>query len=187
MWKLDKIMVTFVVSSLVLGLAGCGQTKPVEQPVVEQQKQVVKSSDQVKQQQTVPQYEIIKTITQKRYDGGKTFYVLTNQLDLSNDSFENVIKAITTDLVNKNDAKISIEFHDKKESLDISFKQYGDLSLGRQRTEEENNLVALHYIATFQGEMKNGKYFNTLSFFPLATDNKTVEKYVGSIEFNPSE
>lgn len=186
MGKLDKIMITLVVGSLVLGLAGCGQTKPVVQPVVEQQKQEAKSSDQVKQQ-TVPQYQIVNTITNKRYDGGKTFYVLTNQLDLSNDSFKNAIKAITTDLVNKNGAKISIEFHDKKESLDISFKQYGDLSLGRQRTEEENNLVALHDIANFQGEMKNGKYFNTLSFFPLATGNKTVEKYVGSFEFNPTE
>ena len=184
MLKLEKMMITLVVGSLILGLSGCGQAN-LDKQTQSVKKQEAKVSDQAKQQQAVPQYQSINSTTKKRYDGEKTIYVLINQQDLSNDSFKKDIKAIVKDLVEKNGEKISIEFHDKKESLDISYKQYGDLSLGRPRTKEEDNLVAIHYIATFQGEMKNGKFFNTLSFFPLAGDNKTVEKLVENITNGP--
>lgn len=122
------LLISFMVSSI-----GCSDIKTTTQPQTktdnskqevqtpEPTKQVVVTPEQTKQKKEIPQYQIVYTLLKKRYDGGKTFYALINPVDLSNDSFKKVIKDITKDLVDKNGSKISIEIHDKKESLNISY------------------------------------------------------------------
>ncbi len=132
-----------------------------------------------------PNFKIIYTITNKRFDGGVNYYVLIDPVDLSNDSFKEDIKAIVKQMVEKKGPNISIELHDKIESLQISYKQYGDLSLGRPRTNAEEKLMAIHYIAGYQGNLETGLYYNTLWYFPINTEVNT--KYSGNEEFNPEE
>ena len=131
-------------------------------------------------------YTIIHTITTQRYDGGVTYYVLIDPIDLKNDKFKDNIKSIIRDIVKKKGGKITIEFHDKIESLNISYKQYGDMSLKRPRNQREEEIEAVHFIAAFSGQLKTYAYFNTLDFFTVAfSDHPIVGKYGEQIEFNP--
>lgn len=129
-------------------------------------------------------YQLVYELSDKRYDGGRDLYVLINPVDLSSDKFKDSVKAIIRDVVSKKGNKISIEIHDKRESLDLSYKQYGDMSLGRVRTQAESDEQEIHYIAVYSGELETGPYINSLSFFPGASkDNSVVGKYVGTLEF----
>lgn len=68
------------------------------------------------------------------------------------------------------------------ESLELNYKLYGDLSLDRNITQDENEFLAIHHIAAFSGDLSTGLYNNTLYFFPNTdSNNKTVGEFV-SIE-----
>lgn len=134
----------------------------------------------------IPQYEVVQTISAHRFDGASQYYVLMDSVDLTNDDFKADVKRIISDMATKNGGKISIEVHDSQESLDLSYKQYGDLSLKRTLTDAETSMEAEHFIAAFDGQMSTGSYMNTLSFFPGAfTTHETVGEYIETIEFNP--
>lgn len=132
-----------------------------------------------------PSYQVVYSI-EKRYDGGISYYVLLNPVDLSKPAFIDNVKYITNKLVNDKGNKISIEFFDDKNALELSYKQYGDLSLGRKLTENENIWQGVHYIAGFSGELETDLYLNTLYLFPSASsDHPQVGKYVSIMEYNP--
>lgn len=131
-------------------------------------------------------YEVIYRLSDKRYDGGEDFYVLIDSVNLENDSFKDDIKKVIKDMVEDYGGKISIEIHDDRDSLDISYSQYGDYSLGRPRNDAENEILAIHFIAIYAGQLETGLYNNTLMFFPAAfSDHQTVGEYVKSEEYNP--
>lgn len=133
----------------------------------------------------IPKYEIIYELLKKRYDDGKYYYVLMNNVNTSNDKFKNDIKIIIKKITQEKGTKISIEFYDKKEILELSYKQYGTLSLKKPLTQEETFEKSVHHIADYSGELENGIYFNTLTFFPSTfTDNPKVGKWLETIEFN---
>lgn len=130
-------------------------------------------------------YEIVFEIPNHRYDGGKTLYVLINQIDLSSDDFKNDIRIILQDIVAQEGNKISVEIHDSRATLDLSYKQYGDFSLGRPLTQSELDNRAIHLIASYDGDLETMIYVNTLMFFPGAfTDTPNVGIYVEEIEFD---
>lgn len=134
----------------------------------------------------IPQYEVVQTISAHRFDGASQYYVLMDSVDLTTDDFKADVKRIISDMATKNGVKISIEVHDSQESLDLSYKQYGDLSLKRTLTDAETSMEAEHFISAFDGQMSTGTYTNTLSFFPgTFTTNDTVGKYIETIEFSP--
>lgn len=151
------------------------------------QQQTPTSEHPVKEEKNL-EYQIIYELSDKRYDGGKNYYVLIDPVDLSPDSFKADIKAIAKKIVAEKGKKISIELHDSRESLNISYKQYGDQSLGRPRTDEENKVAERHFIAAYDGELETGIYLNSLMFFPGAfKDSPEVGKYVETIEFDGSK
>lgn len=169
----------------VIAVFGPNSVKPNSESPLSQ----TQSSAETKLQESLsppPRYEILHTVKDKRYDGGDEHYVLIDPVDLSTDQFKEDIKVLVRALVKEKGKKQSFEFHDSRESLDISYKQYGDMSLGRPRTSEEDKILAVHYIAAFSGQLETGIYKNTLQFF-LATfkDNPDVGKYVETLEFNP--
>lgn len=135
---------------------------------------------------TVPNYKVTYELSGKRYDGGKYYYVQSDPIGISNQGYKDDVRAIVNDMVAKNGNKITIEVHDNEESLSISYKQYGDMSLGRPRTAAEDTIQARHYVATFSGDLETNTYKNTLDFFPAATkQNLEVGQFIGSEEFNP--
>lgn len=143
---------------------------------------------QTAQEVKTPKYQIVYELSNKRYDGGKNYYVLIDPVDLSSDSFKNDIKTIAKKIVTEKGKKISIEIHDKKTTLDLSYKQYGDMSLGRVLNQSELDERAIHLIADFSGDLETNIYLNSLSFFPGAfEDNTKVGKYLETIEFDASK
>lgn len=136
-------------------------------------------------EEVVPDYQIVHELSNVRFDGGKSLYVLVSSIDLSSLIFKDDIKNIFRDIVSKKGNKISIEIYDNRASLDLSYKQYGDRTLGRALDQSELNDRALHLIATYDGNLSTNIYTNTLSFFPGAfKDTATVGKFVETVEFN---
>lgn len=136
----------------------------------------------------LPKYEIVYEVKDKRYDGGVNYYVLIEPINLADDSFKNDIKALVNQIVKEKGSKISIEFFDKKEALEFHYDKWVKMAISRPQTQQENDLLALHYIAGFSGELQTDPDFNSLSFF-LATfkDNPKVGKYVENMKFNPNK
>mgnify|MGYP001591345051 FL=1 len=147
-----------------------------------------KKAESTAQEVKTPKYQIVYELSNKRYDGGKNYYVLIDPVNLSSDSFKNDIKTIAKKIVTENGNKISIEIHDKKTTLDLSYKQYGNMSLGRVLNQSELDERAIHLIADFSGDLETNIYLNSLSFFPGAFENNTkVGKYLETIEFDASK
>lgn len=145
---------------------------------------VGKAGAAANQQDSALTYQIVYTVPNLR--NGTNLYVLLDPVDISNANFKDMIKATVRKLVKEHGQNISLEFHDQKDSLKTSYKQYGDFSLGRSRTEAETAIQARHFIALFEGQLENNSFFNTLSFFPAALKNAPdIGIYVESIEFNP--
>lgn len=145
--------------------------------------QIVETAKQ--QEIKIPKYEIVHEVSGKRYDGGKIYYVLIDPVKLSSTSFKDDVKIIINNITKEKGAKISVNIYDKKTALESS---YDEASYQKVPTQKENAEDEIHNVAIFSGELKTNIYPNTLSFFPATfTDNKTVGKYVETIEFNPSQ
>ncbi|WP_342433238.1 hypothetical protein [Neobacillus sp. FSL H8-0543] len=131
------------------------------------------------------EYDIVYSYKQ-RADGGISYYVLIDPVDIKSASFNDKVKQIIEKLVEEKGKKISVEIFDDEKALELTYKQYGDLSLDRPLNESENNLKAIHYIAAYSGDLKTGLFLNTLYYFPSAfSDTAQVGKYVETLEFNP--
>lgn len=143
-------------------------------------------SEPSKAEEKIPKYQIAYELSDKRYDGGKNYYVLIDPIDLSNDSFKNDMKIIVKKIVAEKGNKISVDILDDKNTLDLFYKShYGTNQLGRILNQTEVNQVGDHLIAAYSGELNTGLYLNTLDFFPgTFKDNPKVGMYIESMEYN---
>lgn len=132
-------------------------------------------------------YKIIHELSNLRVDGGKSYFVLLEDVDLSNDIFKERIKATIDDITEKKGKKISVEFLKDKDILELVYKShYGSNQLGRILSKKEVAEVALSEIASFDGQLTTGAFFNTLYFFPGASDDTpVVGKFVDVIGYDP--
>lgn len=201
-WWVITIAV-FLVLSAIIGSSEEGKdktqetSKPAEQMTVQSQENEVtnEKSEQTDRPQVsdvqpeikLPKYEIAYQVEGKRYDGGINYYVLIDPVDLTNDSFKNDIKNITRQIVKDKGLKISVDFVDNKNVLDLEYKShYGSNTLGRILTKAEMDELGQHLVAVFSGELEIDEPKNSLLFFPSASrDTLRVGKYVDHMEFNP--
>lgn len=193
-----KRFIYFILLIGIVSIAGCvsnssnepaNTTNKLETEQTQQEENLVEidkttSVEQENQTLPVPPYKVVYSLSNKRYDGGENYYVLTDSVDLNNKDFKEGIKLIVIDMVKKNGAKISIEIHDDVNSLNVSYKEYGDMSLNRPTTDQENKFMSIHHIATFQGDLETGLYLNTLYYFPNSGLGTQADKYTETIEFN---
>jgi len=148
-----------------------------------------KESVQINEEVKNLDYQIVYELSDKRYDGGKNFYVLVDKIDLSSADFKNDIKKMVDEIVKTKGGKIWIDFVNNRETLDLIYKShYGSNTLGRVLTKAEMDKVGESLVAQFSGQLETDIYLNTLSFFPgTFTDNPKVGKYVETIEYNPNK
>lgn len=133
-------------------------------------------------------YEIIHTLSIKRFDKGINYYVLLEPINLADSTFQEEIKLIIDELVRKNGDKVSIDFYDNKDVLELDYKLYGDLSLGRNTTDSKNEILARHHIAGFSGNLSTDIFLNSLYFFPNAdSSHPAVGSFVSITEYNPKK
>lgn len=133
------------------------------------------------------EYEIVYEVKDIRYDGGISYYVLVDKVDLSTPDFKNDIKKAIDEIVRLKGEKISIDFVNDRDILDLLYK-YNTLMLNRLLTDEEMDKRGDSLVAAFSGQLETDIYFNTLYFFPgTFTDNPRVGKYVDVLEYNPQE
>ncbi len=132
-------------------------------------------------------YKIIHELSDLRVDGGKNYFVLLDDVDLSGEVFKERIKATIDDITEKKGGKIGVDFLNDRGILELVYKShYGSNQLGRILSKSEVARVALSEIASFDGQLTTGAFFNTLYFFPGASgDNPVVGKFVDVIEYNP--
>ncbi len=148
-----------------------------------------KENAQINQKVRSLDYQIVYEVSDKRYDGGKNFYVLADKIDLTNADFKEEIKIVIDEIVKDKGEKISIDFLNDKEILELMYKShYGSNTLGRILTKEEVSALGDSLVAQFSGQLEGDVYFNTLSFFSgTFTDNPKYGKYVENIEYNPNK
>lgn len=145
-------------------------------------------------EETTEEIETIPTIkheilheTVKRYDKAPSYFVLIDEVDLSNDKFKDDIKNLINKIVSEKGAKISIDILDNKNALELFYKShYGTNTLGRILNKSELAQLEKHSIASFSGELETDMYQNTLYFFPSASKSTAkIGKFVEIIEYNP--
>jgi hypothetical protein len=129
-------------------------------------------------------YQIVNE-THSRYDGAPTEYVLINPVNLSTTQFKNDVRSGLRDIVRKNGGKISVEIHESAGSLAVSYRQHGDMSLGRTRTSAEDDIEARHFVGAYDGELAPAPSPHDLQWFPAAfTSTPGVGPYVGNEEYD---
>lgn len=138
--------------------------------------------------ETIPtiKHEILHE-TVKRYDKAPSYFVLIDEVDLSNDKFKDEIKNLINKIVTEKGAKISIDILDNKNALELFHKShYGANTLGRILNKSELAQLEKHSVASFSGELETDMYLNTLYFFPSASKSTSkVGKFVEIVEYNP--
>lgn len=134
---------------------------------------------------SVPKYDIMNELS-IRYDGGKSFYVLIDPVNLENADFKDGVKMIVKKIVSEKGNKISIDILDDKATMDLYYRShYASNQLGRILTQSELDQIGIHFIANYSGDLETGIYRNDLYYFPGAfKDNAKVGKYIEDIEFN---
>ena len=129
---------------------------------------------------------IIHSMSNYRADGANGYWVLIDPISISSSATykSDVIETIRV-IVNKHGVKVSLNIFDDTDALDLHFRQYGDLSLGRARTTSESQELARHLIATFDGDFDlNFVYDHEIMFFPGAiNDTPEVGSLIETVEF----
>lgn len=189
--KIATVIVLFIIGMAVSNEIEKPTTtnKPKEENKTEQT--VSKSEeeiDETEEVETIPtiKYEILHE-TIKRYDKAPSYFVLIDEVNLSNDKFKEDIKNLINKIVTEKGAKISIDILDNKNALELFYKShYGANTLGRILNKSELAQLEKHSVASFSGELETDMYPNTLYFFPSASKSTAkVGKYVEIIEYNP--
>lgn len=127
-------------------------------------------------------YTMVYTDSDARFDGGVKYYILIDPVDISDDSFKADIDNLVRKIVSEKGRKISLDIFDNRSALNVMYKQYGDLSLGRARSETENALVERHLVATLDSGLSTMP--DSISFFPgTFKSHPEVGVYVENIEF----
>ncbi len=173
-----KIWKIFGVAAVIFLILFGVTTDSKETEKATKTKRIVKDEKKLK-------YQIIHEWSDHRYDGGKEYNVLINPVDLTSSKFKEDIKAIAQKIVAEKGKRISIVFHDSRESLNSYYKGYTEL---RPWTKEENKIMEKHYIAAYSGELEASTYLNSLMFFPSAfKGSPEVGKFVETIEYDASK
>lgn len=186
--RLRKVFgVSAIVSFILLSffVSPKEENVPSSRPTIMENKVATSSGIKINEESEILSYKIIHTDTKTRYDGGVIYYLLIDPIGLESNFKEDLRNMIKT-FSSAKGKKISIEIFDKKEALDLYYKQYVDKSLNRPRSNQEEALLEQYYVASFSGELDTGIYKNSLTYFPGAfTSSSVVGKYVETVEFNP--
>jgi len=185
--KIVIVIILFIVGILVSNDIDTTDSTDNEETKSEQTAfQSTTESEEATEELETIKYEILYE-TIKRYDKAPSYFVLIDEVDLSNDKFKEDIKNLINKIVTEKGAKISIDILDNKSALDLFYKShYGANTLGRILNKSELAQLERHSIASFSGELEIDIYPNSLYFFPSAsTSTAKVGKYVEIIEYNP--
>lgn len=199
--KVRKNVLLFYGIGLVASFIGFGVFSPTEsddidkisdakniEPSKQANKESVLFDENGNENNEIQPYEILKETT-KRFDDAKSYFVLIEPIDKTNNKFKKEIKKFINQIVSKKGSKISIDFLDNKDALELMYKShYGANTLGRVLNKNELKVLANHSVASFSGELETGIYLNSLYFFPSAfKETPVVGKYVETIEYNPGK
>ncbi|MEC5395908.1 hypothetical protein [Bergeyella sp. RCAD1439] len=187
--KIASVIVLFIIGMAVSN--DIGKTTSTTKEEKKTEETVSKSEEEIEETaevETIPtiKYEILHE-TIKRYDKAPSYFVLIDEVNLSNDKFKEDIKNLINKIVTEKGAKISIDILDNKNALELFYKShYGANTLGRILNKSELAQLEKHSVASFSGELETDMYPNTLYFFPSASKSTAkVGKFVEIIEYNP--
>lgn len=188
--KIATVFVLFIIGMAVSNdidktTSTIKEENKTEQTTSKTETDIKEATEEIKTIPTI-KYEILHE-TVKRYDKAPNYFVLIEEVDLSNDKFKDDIKNLINKIVTEKGAKISIDIFDNKNALEIFYKShYGANTLGRVLNKSELAQLEKHSIASFSGELEMDMYLNTLYFFPSASKSTAkVGEFVEIIEYNP--
>ena len=183
--------ITFVVIVILfLMVRSCGKTNNTSNDyTLPQDKNSTSSNTNINKKSLIEgnviDYKILYTSSDMR-KGATTYYLLVNNIDISNDLFKKDMENIILDMCNKYGRKINITVFDNKVAADIYNKKWIAKIDESPLSEEEQKIFEKHYIMHFIGDadLKIHDYLNTIRYFDYSSpDNALVGKYVETKEF----
>jgi len=167
--KLITLFVVFVLVSSVCFVSCRKPTRKIED---------TSSNQPIQDLDFVPKYEMVNESEKIRDDGGITYFILIDPVDLTSEAFvghiKNIIKQVVKEKIKKEN--ISIEIFDNREALEAVFKDINS----------EDPLLQTHFIAKYVGESDTETYRDTLYIFPVAPKGGFgTGKYFDVIDFSP--
>ena len=183
-WQQRPVRIIGTIAILLFGMAISGSKMDKN---IKKENYKVKEEEKVLESVKLPNYEILKEIT-IRYDEGKSYFVLIDEVDLTSVKFITDVKMVIDKIIREKEGKISIEILDNREALELMYKSnYGQNSLGRILNKSELKQLEKHLIASFSGELETMPNPNTLDIFPSSQKiNPQTGKYKKSFEYNPN-
>lgn len=126
----------------------------------------------------IPGYKIINSV--KIANNEITYNVLIDKVNLNNNKYESNIKAISKDILKKNDNDISVKFFDSVKALKLYNKyynvsDYSDFKNPEDVSNNSKNILSRHYIASFVYN-SNGSHISYF-FYADAENNEKYKKY----------
>lgn len=132
----------------------------------------------------VMNYQITKEAT-VRYDGARSYYILIDPVDISNDNFKKDIKLLIKKLVKEKGNKLDLNILDDSETLNLFYED--EVNLNNTDFQKTATLEARHLIAMYTGNLATMPSNYDLAFFPGAfKDTPDIGTYVSGEEFNPT-
>ncbi|MFP5437253.1 MAG: hypothetical protein ACLGH8_05680 [Bacteroidia bacterium] len=184
------LLILFFALAAVFNNPQPGNKKPIsrEETITSKIDTLKKINESKQKKFSVISYKIIQEAN-IRFDGAPSYFVLIEEINLSDEKFKSQIKTLINQIIAEKGAKINIEILDNKKALQLMFKSsYGTNTLGRILNKNEMAQLEKHSIASFSGELSTDyqSYFNTLYFFPSASKvTPIVGKHVEIEEYNP--
>ena len=118
----------------------------------------------------------------KRFDGAPSYLVLIKKVELNKGSITTAVQSTLSLIAKRSGRKFSARVFDSKIALDLYISKVGATTLSAK----EENLVAVHLLATYTGELSTNWAKYTLSYFPSASSkHPVVGKYVDTDLYEP--
>lgn len=157
----------------------------LEEPSVEEEK-----NNECEESGEALNYEIIHTLENARYDGGYFYYILIDPIDINDSNFKDNIKKTISKIVEEKGINIGLDIYDNLEALNYGYEyDTAPMEEWEKLISNEEIMVKLarRCIATFDGNLDTGLYYNTLWFF-IYSDHANIseiDKLSEVIEYNP--
>jgi hypothetical protein len=132
-------------------------------------------------------YKIIHKNNGLRYDGGLHFLVLVNTINLKTEAFKDDVKAVISEIAQKEGKNIAVDVFDSKSILEAyNGSNEVNFNSGKELSKNQYKQLSRSLIASYCGGIKEMLYLYQLDFFPSATTSDGEHgKYASTEAYEP--
>jgi len=187
---------------LFIGIGASGDTPTKEtaknneaQTTVNETKTDNKKDETPKQQEIpTPNYSVVSSTKDERFDKKNTYYVTIEAVDLANDNFKQSVKLVVKALAKQNGSTdFTANIYDDEATAKAGANYYSNPSTDQAEIKAKSDQRGQHLVASYSGgideitaKVSTADSAYVLNWYPGAfKDTPNVGKYVGNEQFKP--